>query len=60
MSMDMMNWRERAQKAERERNELLEILQMVADEWDERGKHIYKYGAPACIFKVKEKVDRRR
>ena len=45
------------EKIKQERDELLKTLQAVADEWDTRGKHFYRFGAPACIFKVKEKLN---
>lgn len=43
-----------------EAEECYQILQMVAKEWDNRGKFLYGYGAPACIFKVKEKLKTRQ
>ena len=56
--------RSRAEQVEQERDRLREerdryqeLLQRVIEEWDYRGKHKYRDGAPAIIFDIRAELE---
>jgi len=64
---EIKHLRWRLQETEKERDRLREerdryrkLLERVTEEWDYRGKHKYRDGAPAIIFDIRAELEGKR
>jgi len=52
-----MECKKQEEQLREERDRYQELLQQVIEEWDYRGKHKYRDGAPAIIFDIRAELE---
>ena len=57
ISIRLLEMHKEIARLRKERDRYRELLQRVIEEWDYRGKHEYKDGAPAIIFDIRAELE---